>query len=326
MSGPTDSKSLLDGLAKLLSKNMSGPAPASKPRFDDEKCVVLSKPANASATPSSLASLSTDVKSKSDSKSDPASAGSADADKQGAFIKLARELLEGRSGESAGPEQLKRYQYVIVNTQAVSNPAAAPAGILDAMTIGTNYYQRIAEKIRVHEIRTRMQFEWFCDTTDTANLQPLIQAPVRVIIYLDKFGFVSNVPTYGTELAVDAAQNTTDFESVLTTLGAGQPANITAPFNTNTHGYRYEILADEVVHPVTFGAFHTVGGSHISSWGSATKEIFIKKPFNVWNVDPGTSLVDSVNRLCIYVIHDNSMASPPIFTATFDVKFSDLFV
>jgi hypothetical protein len=170
----------------------------------------------------------------------------------------------------------------------------------------------------------RCQFDWYNASSSTSNVQPLINRPVRVIVGLDKMGFVSSVSTYGMQLADDTAgQGSTDFTAVLHTDGQGSSTNAVANYNINTHGYRYDILLDEVVEPHSFQSSIAVTGAIITSFGSAYREFHISVRKDVLNIDPAGSLTDQVNRPFAYFIDSSGQASPVLLRVAWEIVFDD---
>lgn len=300
----------------VLPDRVQGSSGASAPSIN-ENYVVVPKP---NATPPS-SSLSTD-ESKSDTKSaapDPTvpPVGS----QQTALIKLSRELFESRAGSDY--TKPKRFQKSLAGT-CVHLYNAVPVGLADDIVNGTAYYNRVGYQIRIHHIKLRCQFDWYNATSSTSNVQPLINRPVRLIVGLDKMGFVSSVSSYGMTLADDTSgQTSQNFTAVLHTDGQGNYSNIAANYNVNTHGYRYDILLDEVIQPHTFQQSITVTGAIVTSFGSTFREWHIPVHRNVLNIDPAGTLTDQVNRPFAYFIDSSGQSSPVSINASWEITFDD---
>lgn len=88
-------------------------------------------------------------------------------------------------------------------------------------------------------------------STDSSQLAQIGLPKVRVVFFIDNMTILSSTapaPNVGMVWA-ENVNPAVSFNALMNTLGATNPTSINsiAPYNLNTHGYRFHILHDEVV-------------------------------------------------------------------------------
>lgn len=116
--------------------------------------------------------------------------------------------------------------------------------------------------------------------------------------------------------------------SLVNTLGAGSSNNTVAPFNINTHGTRYKILHDKIIHPKGFleaangttvsaaaqvcHEYHATGLNHMISWYDNNSTTFVENPIEFFIMSD---------------LLDNTYQTPsPNYCASWDIMFDDVTV
>jgi len=171
------------------------------------------------------------------------------ADDQEKLIALYR-AGSSANGGSPGGLRNKHIQTFIPTpfTPFVSGASTLTAVLNANIAQGTTWLTRVGAGVVQKHITIRDCWTWF--ENSTTNIIDCIARPVRMIVFWDR---MPQAPA--PILANDNSGQTTDFSALLNTLGAvagGSDDTYTcAPFNINTHGFRYEVIHDMLIKPQT---------------------------------------------------------------------------
>lgn len=168
-------------------------------------------------------------------------------------MRLARtgKLGDGDAGYGNTP---KRFQSSIGATP-VTLTAPTASGLtyaLAAIPEGVDNTDRIGRQCTITKQTVDFEARLLTGSASPTNLN-LVKAPaLRVIIFEDRY------PVIGTTVASRNVFPSVTFDALLTTQAATLPVATlkTAPWDLNTHGFRYHILVDHVFYPLQDNTSH----------------------------------------------------------------------
>lgn len=215
-------------------------------------------------------------------------------------------------------------------TVNMSNPATtqAPQIFFGNVAQGDQLYQRIGQSVKMHHIDMRWRIRQDEVTNATNQTTVTYALPLfRIIIFADR------MPLIGPPTLMDTNATPTDFTSILAEYALSQANDTlsTAPFSTNTHGYRYHILhdsthqykSDATVMPMGFA---TTTGSILRS-GTEHGRINIDVGNMLQTYTDTTAGACALNQLYVYVLQDNQnnvAFQNPTFVYSTVSKFTDV--
>lgn len=286
----------------------------------DQKYVVVPSPA---APPSSSQPVR-DAKSdsKSDVKSDPHNnpicpviTRSPEESRELLALYRAKQLQSGGGGGG----KHKHHQWVI--DVAVPSAQSTPPFAVNSVAINNTFNGRTSLQIRNHHITIRGRITW-----DEINPVNQTMDPQRVILFWDKMPALANV-TYATAGTTAASVDFAALTSwIAAGVGTGARMNTVAPWNYNTHGFRYEVLRDEVLIPRAAMQHVNPGSSNVIQ-GEANFEWHVPLGDRLTQYqDMSNPLFINSNSLDFYVINSTSATAsvPPECVITGDLAFTDL--
>jgi len=203
---------------------------------------------------------------------------------------------------------------------------------------GDGVTDRLGRSIKVHHMTVRMDINW--DSTagtgapagGAANIEQYGNSfgPLRIIIFKDKESLAAAPTSSSTTFAIGG--NTTQLF-----LGMTAAANVlqnlnAAPYNPVTHGYRYEIMHDEVISAPSNATVITYGANGATFCASARTHHRIHLPlgFDVEFADDNANGTTTILRNNIFIgwyqpndlITQNTCIVPYV-TGSTDVLFTD---
>lgn len=206
-------------------------------------------------------------------------------------VQLAKETCDlmrgvgsgGNDSADHGPDLLKRYQnWIIVNP--ILNGAATTPVNLTALGQGTTQADRLGARCRIDSVYAKVQFRMSISTTAVAVAQ-LALPKARIVFYIDNLAILAATAPAPAVAAVWAenVNPAVSFNAMTNTLGATNPTGINsiAPYNLNTHGYRFNILADEVIN---FDEGQSQGATFMPTGAITQKSAIVNREWSFKNL------------------------------------------
>lgn len=288
------SKDVKSSSALLLQTKVQGPSPAPKPRADEK--LSLSERKLSSSPPSPRG----------------------DAFKPGLKVPT-EEILKLLESDDYGvsTSELKHIQLTLQGGSPATAAGTTPTS-LNNISPGTDYNQRVGRQIRLHHLTIRGHINWqLAATTTTAAYT---DNPVRIVVLRDRMPIAAQIWATTPSGAISV-----DNTSYVILMNSGGPSgNSTAPTNINTHGFRYEVLHDEV-HANPASTVALLSSTTYVGMGSKMFHIHIdlKRVKSIYYDDTaGADLM--TNEIVLYYMQDgNPSGWTPIIDWTSDLAFSD---
>jgi len=228
-----------------------------------------------------------------------------------------------RDSRAGQPPRNKHFQDYLAATNVISGATqTANSMCLIAQGTGSNG-ARLGQQVRVKSVNLRIEVNWYSiQNSPGANVGITAElAPVRIVVFSDR------MPGIGLPAWAENASPGVSVSALVNTLGAGASLNTVAPFDINTHGVRYKIYEDKILHPrndifafngsyvgpvaVNTHHYRATGLNHMISWYDTAN--------NHW-------IDGSLHFFVITETLDPTYQTPPVFRAAWDIEYDDVTV
>lgn len=228
---------------------------------------------------------------------------------------------------SQGSRRLKHLQFLTQALTSIATAANTAPTLINTIQQGSGSDGfRLGLSCRMHHATVRMQIQWWNTAdTPTTNVGRLgwLQ-PVRVVFFIDK------MPPLLSSWAENTSFPPTGDGGLVDTLNVTNPTyyNTIAPYSINTHGTRYHILHDEVIHPKKGSPVTTFNGNSVAVSAQCNYEWFLKlNCMTTWFDTTGGNVLE--NAVYYQVMTDASASSAagytqlPKFQCMVDIAYSE---
>lgn len=263
--------------------------------------------------PLQTSSKTPDVASKSDPSAKPDTPNNCTSIPEQELIDLY--LSESGSG-GLGKMRHKRFVGTVAAQATTSAANTVPLSIAQYIQVGNEYYNRLGSSIKIRKVIIKVNIAWASTSAVAAtNITP---DAVRIVCVQDRMPLLTTIWADDGSLSAN-----TSFTAYAATLGAGTVANVVAPCNPNTHGFRYVALHDKHHYPQKWVALYSGSGTIMQSVGNNTIVFEVYPKGTTYYTNQSGTSIPAKNDIGLWFVSDSSTTPLPTLNWSFDIEFDD---